>query len=359
MPITPPIAKNKNKFMPSFMPKPGVSTKDLAVFCRKLSYLLMAGVHIKTLLPTLSAGNNRALKKSLPTIHANVLSGDSFSTALAREGIFPKFMLGYVAIGEQTGQLAQCTQNLATFYERKANNRRELMAALMYPAMVMVIMLGVIILALLLVLPGYADIFATSNVPLPGITRGLIGLSSFMVAWGRVILLVVVCLLVLCVAVKNMPLGKKIASIMELKIGLMRQSMLVGFLQALSLLLGSGISLPDAMALVVDLVGNEKFAEDLLGVSVELSKGQRFSEGLGRVGLVEPLLVDMVAIGESTGDMAAAIAQAADYFTKEYHHHMTQAKKLIEPVLTIIMGALIGLIMLAVILPTFQLATAM
>jgi len=337
-----------------------VPIKDLALFCRKLTYLLAAGLPIKAALPILQGKSlGPVLGAVLPQVHKRVMKGDSFSDALKMEDVFPEFMVGYIAIGEKTAQLAKVCAKLADYYEQQAKTRSELFAALMYPTAVLIMMFGVIILAMVTVLPGYARIFETSNVALPVMTTMLLDASAFLtenIVWllgGFFAAIIAVAVFVGSRTGKNMLAGA------ALKISILRQAVNLHLTQALSLLLASGIRLSEAVLLCMDLTGNVRVKKDLQELSKNLSKGLGFSDSLETISYIDPLLCDLARVGEKTGTLDQSMERCLDYFIADYKHSITRMNKLIEPVITLVIGVLIALVMLAVVLPTFELATVM
>lgn len=337
-----------------------VPTKDLATFCRKLTYLLMAGLTMKAALPILQGESlGGALPAALLQIHTRVMQGGSFSDALKTSGVFPGFMVSYVTIGEKTGQLALVCEKLADYYEQQTKTRQELLGALMYPAAVLCMMVGVIILAMVTVLPGYARIFETSDITLPAITTLLLNISAFVSRNALWLLGGIGAAAAGTVVFVKSRKGRRLRSETALKIPLLRQGINLHLVQALTLLLTSGVRLSEAVQLCIGLMGNVRVKEDLTGVSQKLSKGQGFSASLEAIGYIDPLLQDLARVGEETGALTQAMQRCLDYFTVDYKHRIRRANKLIEPIITLVMGMLIAFVMLAVVLPTFQLAAVM
>ena len=333
---------------------------DLALFCRKAAYLLGAGLTIKAALPILQGQSlGAALNIVIPQVHKNVIKGASLSDALKTATVFPNFMIGYVAIGEKTAQLANVCEKLADYYEQQDQTKKELFAALMYPITVILMMIGVIVLAMATVLPGYASIFDASDIALPAITEILLNASAFL-AGNRFLLLggLVAFIITLAVFVRS-GTGKELVSRGQLKIPLLRLGINFHLAQSLSLLLTSGIRVSDAMPLCVNLIDSICVKKDLNELSQNLADGMEFSSSLSRIPYIDPLLRDLASVGEKTGELPQTMEKCHRYFAANYMHSIKRLNKLIEPVITLTMGVLLTLLMLAVVLPTFELATAM
>ena len=333
---------------------------DLALFCRKLAYLLSSGLPIKTVLPILQGKSlGSTLGTVVPQVHKRVMRGDSFSDALEQEGSFPEFMLGYIAIGEKTGQLAKACEKLADYYEYQAKIRRELIAALVYPTAVLIMMIGVIVLAMVTVLPGYSRIFEASDIALPRVTALLLDISAYLSRHAAPLVVGIITVVALLIFFAKSHTGKNGFAQAELKIPILRQAINLHLAQALSLLLSSGIKLSEAMLLCTGLIGNVRVKKDLEELSGKLSGGTGFSDALENISYIDPLFCDMARVGEQTGELYKSMERCLEYFTVDYRHSINRLNKLIEPVITLVMGVLIALVMLAVVLPTFELATVM
>ena len=339
---------------------PKASLRELSVFCRKMSFLLGAGIPIKSALSVVAEQlPGRGLRRLLPGLNAKVSQGESFSAAIKATGAFPGFFCGFVAIGEETAKLPLVMEQLADFYDDQAQTRDELAAALIYPIIVTVMMLGVIVLAVTLVLPGYSRIFDMSGVPLPALTRGLLHMSEFMIAnVGLVAGGLVVILFVTAFFVRSRR-GRDFVAALQLQVPIVRQSVNFRLTQALCLLLSAGLSVSQAIPLAEDVMDNVRVRRDLGKISARLGAGKPFWEALSEVGYIDPLLVGLARVGEETGKMTLTMEKCQYYYAQTYRRAIRRLNKLVEPVITLVLGVGLGIIVLAVILPTFELATVM
>lgn len=332
---------------------------DLAVFCKKVSFLLGAGLPIKEALPVLfSQTKGRMLKQVLPDIHNKIMQGESFSHALLAAGVFPGFLCGFISIGEKTARLPYVCEQLADYYERLARTQEELTAALLYPAVVSLMMLGVIILAVVVVLPGYSQVFEHSGVTLPVLTRGLLRISGFVTANAlRLVFGFFAAFFVAVLFLRNQK-GRDFVTFLQLKSTLFRLGLNLRLVQVLSLMLGAGQSVSEAMPLCAEVMDNDRIKKDLSGVSHVLSSGQSFWSSLTELPYIDPLLIGLARVGEETGTLPQTITQCQSYFSDTYRKTLRRLNKIIEPVITLVLGILLALVMLAVVLPTFEMATA-
>ncbi|MCL2841717.1 MAG: type II secretion system F family protein [Defluviitaleaceae bacterium] len=337
-----------------------LSLRHLAIFCRKTAFLLDAGLPIKVAMPILCAQMpKRELKLVVSDVHKMVMQGESFSKSIRAVKVFPTFMCGYVDIGEKTAKLPKVCADLADFYEHQAVLKDELAAAMMYPMAVSLMMLGVIVLAVTLVIPGYADMFAASDVSLPMLTSVLISLSDFFVEnWLFAILGLLSTMLVAVLFLRSQR-GIDFISWVVLKVPLLRQNINFRLVQTMSLLLSSGLSISKTIPLCRDVMENTRVKTDLQKLSSNIDSGVAFWVALERIKYIDSLLVGLARVGEETGNLPQTIKKCHDYFETAYKHSIRRLNKFIEPLITLIMGIILAAVMLAVVLPTFELATVM
>jgi len=339
---------------------PKAPLRELSVFSRKVSFLLGAGVPIKAALSIISEQlHGRGLRKLLPGLASRVEQGESFSNAIKATGAFPAFFCGFVGIGEATATLPQVMEQLADFYDDRAQTRDELTAALMYPIVVSIMMIGVIVLAVTFVLPGYSRIFAATDTPLPTLTRMLMQVSEFLAANAVLVTIGFFALPVAAVLLAKSRRGREIIAEAGLRIPLARLSINFRLTQALHLLLTAGLPVSQALPLAKDVMDNIRVRRDLSKISVQMNSGKPFWETLSNMHYIDPLLIGFAKVGEEAGRMPQTMEKCQLYYSQAYKRAIKRLNKLVEPVITLILGIGLGVIMLAVILPTFELATVM
>ena len=339
---------------------PKASLREIPIFCRKMSFLLGAGIHIKSALSIVSEQlPGRGISRHMSGLNARVQQGESFSQAAKATGAFPAFFHGFVAIGEAAARLPQVMEQLADFYEDQAQTRDELTAVLVYPIAVTIIMLGVIIMAVTLVLPGYSRIFAATGVPLPPLTRGLLHISDFLTANALWVIVGMIAAFAAAALFIRGNRGQNIVAAAKLRIPIVRQGVNFRLTQALHMLLSAGLPVSQALPLAEGVMDNIHVRRDLNKISTQLEMGKPFWEALQGVTYIDPLLVGLARVGEETGYMTQTMEKCQNYYAQAYKKSIRRLSKLVEPIITLILGIGLGIIMLAVILPTFELATIM
>ena len=337
---------------------PQAPHREISVFSRQVSFLLGAGVPIKSALSIVSEQlPGRGLRKQLPKLNARVQQGESFSSAIKAAGVFPAFFCGFVSIGEATARLPEVMEQLADFYDDQAQTKDELTAALVYPIAVAMMMFGVIVLAITFVLPGYSRIFSATDVPLPALTHGLLQVSEFLTVNALYVFGgFFVALLLLGVFLRS-ERGQEFSGGVALRIPLTRQGVNFRLTQALNLLLSAGLSVSQALPHAQDVMENVRVRRDLTKISALLKMGKPFWVALGEIRYIDPLLIGLARVGEESGMMPHTMEKCQIYYAGAYKRGIKRLNKLIEPIITLVLGVGLGIIMLAVILPTFELAT--
>lgn len=337
-----------------------IPQKELSVFCRKFSIMLDTGESVKQAVLFLAEqASTRAMRDALTQSHSGIMQGKSLSAALAATDAFPVFFCGLCQIGEMSARLPQVMERLATFYEQQARAEDELSAALMYPAAVALMMLAVAVLAVVYVLPGYARVFTATGVELPVITKVLMSVSAALTQHTLEILIVVIVLIAAVTWGMRSAAGRALAARVQLHMPVLRavyrQAVNLRFSQAMSLLLASGQALTDAVPACAEVIDNPQVRRDLVTVATGLKQGRSFWEMLSGFAYFDPMLWRMVQVGEETGRLPQTMSRCRDYFEQEYISLIRKLNKLVEPVITLVLGVGLGLMMLAVILPTFAL----
>jgi len=250
-------------------------------------------------------------------------------------------------------------EQLADFYETQAETRDELTAALVYPVAVTIMMLGVIVLAVTFVLPGYSRIFDTSGVELPAMTRGLLRVSEFMAARFIVIMIGFFTIFLGVLFFAQSDKGRRIFDGLYLRFSITRLGVNFRLTQSLHLLLLAGLPVSQALPFTETVMDNVKVQADLARISAQLKMGKPFWETMTKVGYIDPLLTGLSRVGEEAGRLPQTIEKCQAYYAQAYRRAIKRLNKLVEPIITLILGLGLGVIMLAIILPTFELAMVM
>ncbi|MDR0272262.1 MAG: type II secretion system F family protein [Clostridiales bacterium] len=332
-----------------------ISFRELAFFCRKAAFLLDAGLPVKTALPIL-AEQSRIISPVIWNLHSMVMQGESFSHALKDSRVFPPFMCGYVAIGERTAQLPKVLEKLADYYETQAQTQDELTAAIIYPVMVSAMMIIVLLMAVTSVLPNYSRMFSASGVALPRITSALLSISDFVSANTFEVFGGIFIAIFFVIFLFRSANGRKFSSFSKLKIPIGRQKINFNLTQAMTLLLSSGLSVSEAVPMTGEITDNPIVKNDLEKLSAKIDSGASFWEALSEIPYINPLFIGLARVGEDTGKLPETLEKCNSYFETSYRHAIRRLNKLIEPVITLTLGVALATLLIAIIVPAFQLA---
>ena len=334
-----------------------LKTKELALFNEKLAFLLGSGITIKTALPIIQMQlNDKFLNNTIAKIHKSILSGDSLFIAMSETKVFPKEMLGFIAVGEKTGKLSEVCARLAAFYALSAKTEGELKAALIYPIAVTIMMFSVIIIAIVFVLPSYANIFYSADIDLPFISRVLLSISNIITRnFFKIIIGLILCIGLIVLFFKT-PNGKKLLSRLELKIPILCARINFRLAEVLHISLSSNLSINETLPLCRQIFKNIIVKNDLNDIINKINSGSSFWTTIENIKYIDITIISMSRVGEETGKLAETISSCKKYLSENYEYKIKRFSKLIEPIITIGLGVFLLIVVLAIIMPTFELA---
>ncbi|RNC68135.1 MAG: type II secretion system protein GspF [Desulfuromonadales bacterium] len=339
----------------------GTSLAELSLLTRRLATLIGSQVPVFEAISTLGEQEEPGeLKKALGRVRERLAEGGSLSRALALEPrLFSESYVALVAAGEASGALDAVLERLALFLEEQRAIRNKVSAALAYPLLMTVVGGTVMLFLLAFVIPKIVAIFQDNRAALPLITIALIKASLFLRSfWWLLLALVAGAALLYRRLMRTEPFRlRRDRLILRLPLvgRLLRQLILSRFAKILGLLLASGVPVMRAMEITGEVAVNRVYRAALNGIAAELAEGGSLSKALRASGLFPPLLVHMVAVGEKGGTLEEMLAKAGHAFEREFETAIAGLMALLEPLLVLAMGAAVGLVVLAVLLPIFEL----
>ena len=342
-----------------------VTTKDIAIFCRQLYTMLDAGVSINKALNIMSGQiENKLLKEAVKDIEERVKKGEMLSEAMKKhQEIFPKLLIAMVQSGEISGNLDTMMLRMSNHYEKENKINNKIKSAMIYPAVLSLVALAAIMFIMLYVMPTFIEMFESEGIDLPVTTKILLGMSGFLSNNILIILLACTAMVIAFTFYKKTEHGIYTLSSLKLKlpiIGQLNKKIIVSrFTRTLSTLTASGVSLIQAIPVVGEVLGN-KIAEDaLLKIKEEVVKGSGLSGPIRECGIFPEMLSSMVTIGEETGQLDDILNKTADFYDEEVEQAIVTTTSLLEPILIVVMGIVIGFIVISVMLPMFDMYSAM
>jgi general secretion pathway protein F len=334
---------------------------DLALLSRQLGSLLGAGVQLVDALGALSQQAARAnVKRMLSQVRERVREGMPLADALAAHPeTFSELYVGMVRAGEQAAALEAVLERLAEYSERQSEFIAKVRGALTYP--IIMICVGTAIMGFLVtyVVPQVATIFQQQHAALPIATQLLIGFSSFVTTYWLWILLVLAAIFAGIAFGLSTPRGKRLYDTSVLKLPFLGDTMIriicARFSRTLATLLSAGVQLLPSMDAVRAVVTNGLIRDAIEKSREEIREGHGMGQTLSQSGLFPPLLIEMIRVGERSGELEQMLERVADNYEREVSHSLSQVTTIMEPVLTVMMAAVIVFMMLAVLMPIFQL----
>ncbi|MBK8258178.1 MAG: type II secretion system F family protein [Polyangiaceae bacterium] len=342
----------------------GVDAKDLVKFIRQFATMIDAGLPLVQCLEILSAQEpNKIFQAALRDIKSTVEQGATFSDALRRHPkIFDDLFTNLVQAGEVGGILDTILNRLAVYIEKRVKLARQVRGALAYPIAVICILIVVMIVLLTFVIPAFENMFAEFGAKdaLPALTKAVIGVSKGFVTYLPLTTVLSIGLGVGAVYFYRTPRGKRFVHAALLKLPIMgpvlQKIAVARFTRTLGTLLASGVSILDALDIVAKTSGNVVVEEGLRYARDRISEGKNMAEPLGEMKVFPGMVVQMVAVGEQTGALDTMLNKIADFYEEEVDVAVSSLTSLIEPLLMVVVGGMVGIVLVSMYLPIFELA---
>ena len=338
-----------------------VSTKDVSIFTRQLSTLLGAGIPLVPSLSVLIAQTkNQLLKQTLAQIREQVNEGKSLTQGMLNfPRIFPPFYVNMIRAGESSGTINLVLERLADFSENQQALMSKIRSALAYPIIMLFIGSAVIFLLMTFVVPKITGIFTDMHQTLPLITVVLIGISNFLKSfWWLILILLAAAIAAFKYMTTGTEAGKRLWDTAKLKIPVWgqvnRKIAIARFCRTLATLLQSGVPLLSSMEIVRNVVNNILIGEAISKASKDVEEGKGLSGPLTQSGLFPPLVTEMVAVGEQSGTLEKMLNRVATAYETESQSDIMVMTSLLEPLMILVMGLLVGFIVISILLPIFE-----
>ena len=327
----------------------GVKRRHVINFSRALANLLDAGIPILRALNIQTRFGNKAFRAVLSDVVAEVEKGSRLSEACAKHpSVFPNFYVYLLRTGEEVGNLAQVLKDTATHMEREEATKSKIKRSLAYPTFVMLLAIGAIVVMMAFVVPALTMMFEEFRSELPIMTRGLINVSNFFEAnvWYMIIGLVVLGFTVF-IYVKT-PRGKQQKDRILVKVPIIGQAILKSglarFCRNLSMLVGAGVTLFDALKLTSETQDNTVLAQGVSDVRTNVGDGKLLSQAIITNPIYPDLMGEMIAVGEESGSLEGQLTRVSEFYDEEAERAIAAVTSTLTPALTIGVGLIIGLI---------------
>jgi type IV pilus assembly protein PilC len=341
----------------------GVPLKSLVIFTRQFATMIDAGLPIVQCLELLgNAEPNKTLRSTLESIRGSVESGSTLADSMKKHPkVFDDLYSSLVLAGEEAGILDTVMNRLAIELEKSAKLRRKIRGAFTYPTVVLVIALVVVIGLLYKVIPTFTNMFAEmggGELPLP--TQVVIYLSEFVQTWFVVIVGGLIGAGILGKWLMSNPATRAVFDKLILRAPLfgplVRKAAVARFTRTLGTMVASGVPIVDSLEIVAETAGNMTIQNAILYVRERISEGQNMVDPLSETGIFPHMVVQMIGVGESTGALDTMLNKIADFYEEEVDVAVESLTSLMEPILMVFLGGLVGGILIAMYMPIFSLA---
>jgi len=338
-----------------------LSSLELSLITRQLATLLAAGIPLaQTLAAVAKQMQKPQLKSLLMSVRGLVLEGLSLAHAMASyPKAFAPLYRATVAAGEHSGHLDQILLRLAEYYEQQNIVRQKIKQAMIYPVIMTGVSLSIVIFLMAYVVPKMISVFSQTGQALPGATQVLIGISNIIISYGIYILVALVALVFVFIRLYQRPEFKVKVHRLLLKVPILGQNILLlnsaRFARTFGILTTAGISVLDAMRTASQLVTNIPMRESIEKATSQVKEGSSINRALEQCGYFQPMMIQLIASGEATGELDAMLKRAAQQQDSEVENRINGMLTLFEPVLILVMGGVVLFIVLAILLPIFSL----
>ncbi|MCD4712204.1 MAG: type II secretion system F family protein [Clostridiales bacterium] len=340
--------------------KQKVKAKDVAIFCKQMHTMLFAGMPLLSALEVLeNQSENKALKATVKDMSMQVQKGEILSTTMKRHPkVFPPLLTGMVESGELTGNLDNVLERMSTHYTKENRINSKIKGAMVYPAILSILAVSVVIFMSAVIMPTFVGMFEGSGVPLPAPTRFLMGVSDAIRDYWYIFIAVIAGIVFLIRRITKTVEGKRFFDKLKLSMPLIKgpiaQIATSRFTRTLSTLLASGIPIIQALESASRVTNNRVVIDGIDQVTEDIKKGASLSVLLKKVGVFPPMMISMVGIGEESGSLEGMLERAADYYDEELEAAIQKLVSMIEPLMIVVMGVVIGFIVISMFLPMFD-----
>lgn len=343
----------------------GIKARDVIDFSQQLATLFESGIPILTALQLLEGqAPKAAMKRIISVIVEEIRGGSPFSQALSKyPQTFPNTYCQVIKASEQAGNLEVGLRQMASYMEKQVTTKQKITRAMIYPAVVLLLAVGVVGLLITVALPPLVSLFTSLGAELPGTTRLLMAVADFTINYKFYLLGGLLILITAGFGYVRLPAGRLNLDKLLLKLPIIGtinlERNMQQFCQITSMLLKAGLRLPQIIGLATQTVGNKIIRQALTDVTAKLVQGEGLSQPMAENPLFPPLLVEMIVMGEHTGTMDNTLATLADYYEKRVDQRVGILTTMLEPLVTVFVGLVVIFIALSMITPLYSVLRTM
>lgn len=340
-----------------------MSNKDLIFWLTQLYTYVKSGIPLTDAVKILSnqMGKKGNRKKVFEKIIYELTMGSSFSDALEKQGnVFPSLLINMLKASEATGELEETLKDMADYYREIETTRKQMISAMTYPTIITVFALGVITFILMYVIPQFTKVYEQADITINGFTKSIIDFSNFLKSNISFILLITaVIFLVIFLAYKNIKFFRKNIQILLMHLPVIGKVIIYNemtiFTKTFASLLKNNVFITESIELLSKVTNNEVYKEIMYNTITNIAKGEKISESFKDHWAIPDVAYYMIVTGESTGELAAMMDNVSTYYQEQHRAIVANLKAFIEPIMITSLAVVVGAIILAVIIPMFDL----
>jgi type IV pilus assembly protein PilC len=337
-----------------------IPMQSIAIFCRQFSFTVSAGMNILRAIDVVGEQTeNKKLRNILREVRNDIQKGSSLSDALKKHQDIPEMLVNMINVGEVSGGLDAVMMRMADYYEKNYKLQKKITGSLTYPLMIAVVAVIVVNLLLIFVLPTFVGMITGSGGTLPLPTRMVMGLSDFMKSNGLIMMGIVTLLLLIAkVFINHNEEAAEKVDMLKLKMPIfgkiITKIVTAKFTRTFGTLVSTGVPVLESISICSKVVGNTVASKLLLDTSESVKKGHGIGVSLEDRGVFPTMLTQMMRIGEETGTLDSIMEKTAEFYDNEVDNATAQLSTLIEPIIIVFLAVVVGFIVIAMLLPMFE-----
>lgn len=343
----------------------GVPMNEKVVFMRQLATMVGAGLPLVQSIEILQAqAQNKAFQIALKNIVDGIRGGSNLADAMEKQaGVFDEITINLVRVGEETGKLEEIFIRLADDMEDQRTFRSKVQSAMVYPVIIILVMVVVVGILLVTMVPQMTDMYAEFDAELPLPTRMMVWLSDVLINYWWLVAFIVAIIVGSYIAYRKSPAGREITDSLMLKIPvfgkLMQDVQVADFTRTFELMMSSGIDITKALEVTAASLSNIMFRKTVEGTIKKVEKGVPLAVPISEDPNFPIIVSQMIAVGEETGKVDVILGKLNEYYTEEVNHTVNNLTALLEPIILVVMGVVVGFIAISIYLPIFQIGETM
>ncbi len=341
-----------------------INHTDIIIFTRHLSTLISAGIPLISALESIAISHHKlSMKKLLFTLQCHISEGKSLAECFKTfPTLFDPLFCQLIHVAEQSGTLDIILSRMAQSLEQSASLKKKIKKALTYPSALLALSILVSVFLMLFIVPEFESLFASFGAQLPAITRFLMALSNFLLQYSWLLMtLTAIATLTIKYSFSHCSIFKALIDNIIFRLifigPLMQKTLLIRFSRTLAILLNAGTPLVDALTLLATIINSSIYKKALVTISHQVMSGQSLQQSLIESGLFPPLFIQLIGAGESTSSLAFMLEKIATYHEEELDQISSNFNQLLEPIIMLILGGIVGFFVIGLYLPIFKLGS--